>query len=90
MLADAGAAAFLAQVAPLSMLAEAGAVAILALDAPRAVLADAGATACLAFLLPLTKGHLLFFQIRRLTGCGAGGVWRCRSCWGCQIHGGVL
>ena len=85
---DAGAAARYALVASPAMLTEAGAATGLALFALLAVKADAGAAArralgALLAVLTLLPYPPLDWMRRR-------GIRRCRSCWGCQIHGGEL
>ena len=86
--AEAGAAARRAIGALLAVLAEAGAIARLATVALRAVLAEAGAAAIPALLAPLAVLALL--PNPPLDWMRRRGVRRCRSCWGCQIHGGEL
>ena len=88
MLAVAGAAAFPAIVALLAVLAKAGAAAFLALRATLVVLAVAGAAAFPALLARLVVRTLL--PNPPLDWMRRRGFRRCRSCWGCQIHGGEL
>ena len=83
VLADAGAAAVPAILAPLAVLAEAGAAAVPALIALLAVLAEAGAAARLAIVaLPAVRALLtiaLYWMWRR------GGRRCCRNCAFCRL-----
>ena len=83
VLADAGAAAVPAILAPLAVLAEAGAAAVPALIAPLAMLAEAGAAAVPASMAPLVVRTILtiamYWMWRR------GGRRCCRNCAFCRL-----